>query len=92
MASDWRLNPGQCQENTVKMGRTVKPFVKILERFKVVPQRAFQTDNRISKKLKGVGQQPLTGAQRRPGHWFPNCALGQAGAHRETQAYLSLTM
>lgn len=42
------------RKHSVKMDRTLKSFVKILERFKVVPQRACQTGNRTSKKLKGM--------------------------------------
>lgn len=44
----------------------------------MVPQRAFQTGNRTSKKLNGVVHS-LPETQSRRGLWFPNCVLMHPG-------------
>lgn len=71
---------GSVRKTGCKEGHGCKPL-KILEGFKMVPQRAFQTGNRTSKKLNGVVHSfPET--QSRRGLWFPNCVLMHPGAQQ----------
>lgn len=44
----WLLQKGQIH------GRPVRSFLKTLLRFKAMPYRAYQTDKRLSKDVKGM--------------------------------------